>query len=78
MPKIVDSKKYRKELLHQCFDLFADRGYANVTTRQIAKKPGISTGAMYHYFPSYDRVQEVSETVVYIAMILLMLNRLVA
>ena len=52
MPKIVDSKQYRKELLHQCFDLFADKGYANVTTRQIAKELGISTGAMYHYFSS--------------------------
>ncbi|MBW4622428.1 MAG: TetR/AcrR family transcriptional regulator [Cyanosarcina radialis HA8281-LM2] len=52
MPKIVDSEEYRKELLDKCFDLFANKGYANVTTRQIAKELGISTGAMYHYFPS--------------------------
>jgi AcrR family transcriptional regulator len=52
MPKIVDSEEYRKELLQKCFDLFAERGYANVTTRQIAQELGISTGAMYHYFPS--------------------------
>jgi AcrR family transcriptional regulator len=52
MPKIVDSEEYRKELLHRSFDLFADRGYASVTTRQISKELGISTGAMYHYFPS--------------------------
>ncbi|MEO0350545.1 MAG: TetR/AcrR family transcriptional regulator [Cyanobacteria bacterium P01_A01_bin.15] len=52
MPKIVDSEQYRKELLHQCFDLFADKGYANVTTRQLSKALGISTGAMYHYFSS--------------------------
>jgi AcrR family transcriptional regulator len=52
MPKIIDSEEYRKELLHRCFDLFADKGYANVTTRQISKELGISTGAMYHYFPS--------------------------
>jgi AcrR family transcriptional regulator len=52
MPKVVDSEAYRQELLHKCFDLFADKGYANVTTRQIAKELGISTGAMYHYFPS--------------------------
>jgi AcrR family transcriptional regulator len=52
MPKIVDSEEYRKELLQKCFDLFAERGYANATTRQIAQALGISTGAMYHYFPS--------------------------
>ena len=52
MPKEVDSEKYRKELLRKCFDLFAKKGYASVTTRQISKTLGISTGAMYHYFPS--------------------------
>lgn len=52
MPKIVDPEQYRKELLHKCFDLLAEKGYANVTTRQLAKELGISTGAMYHYFPS--------------------------
>jgi AcrR family transcriptional regulator len=52
MPKIVDSVQYRKELLHKAFDLLAEKGYANVTTRQLAKELGISTGAMYHYFPS--------------------------
>ncbi|MCC3410653.1 MULTISPECIES: TetR/AcrR family transcriptional regulator [unclassified Microcoleus] len=52
MPKIVDSEEYRKELLHRCFNLFAESGYASVTTRQISKALGISTGAMYHYFAS--------------------------
>jgi AcrR family transcriptional regulator len=58
MPKVVDSEAYRKELLHRCFDLFAEKGYANVTTRQIAKELGISTGAMYHYFPSKQALFE--------------------
>jgi AcrR family transcriptional regulator len=58
MPKIVDSEEYRKELLYRCFDLFADKGYANVTTRQISKELGISTGAMYHYFPSKQALFE--------------------
>jgi AcrR family transcriptional regulator len=52
MPKIIDSEQYRKEILRQCFDLFADKGYTNVTTRELSKELGISTGAMYHYFPS--------------------------
>ena len=52
MPKIVDAQKYRQELLSKCFDLFAQMGYANVTTRQIAKELGVSTGTLYHYFPN--------------------------
>ena len=52
MPKIVDAEQYRQELLSKCFDLFAEKGYANVTTRQIAKELGVSTGTLYHYFPN--------------------------
>ena len=52
MPKIVDAQKYRQELLSKCFNLFAQMGYANVTTRQIAKELGVSTGTLYHYFPN--------------------------
>ncbi len=52
MPKIIDSEQYRKELLHQCFDLLAEKGYANVTTRQLSQLLNISTGALYHYFSS--------------------------
>ncbi|MGL5836289.1 MAG: TetR/AcrR family transcriptional regulator, partial [Waterburya sp.] len=33
MPKIVDAQQYRQELLSKCFDLFAEKGFAQVTTR---------------------------------------------
>jgi AcrR family transcriptional regulator len=52
MPKIVDPQQYRQELLSKCFDLFAEKGYAQVTTRQIAQELGVSTGTLYHYFPN--------------------------
>ncbi|PAX51205.1 TetR/AcrR family transcriptional regulator [Brunnivagina elsteri] len=52
MPKIVDHDLYRKELLDKCFDLFAEKGYASVTMRQIAQRLGVSTGTLYHYFPN--------------------------
>ncbi|NJO40263.1 MAG: TetR/AcrR family transcriptional regulator [Cyanobacteria bacterium CRU_2_1] len=52
MPKVVDFEKQRKDILFKCFDLFAERGYANVTTRQLCQEIGVSTGALYHYFPS--------------------------
>jgi AcrR family transcriptional regulator len=54
MPKVIDHDEYRKVLLRQCFDLFADHGYASLTTRQIAKALGVSTGTLYYYFPSKE------------------------
>ncbi|MBE9156156.1 TetR/AcrR family transcriptional regulator [Nodosilinea sp. LEGE 06152] len=54
MPKVVDHDQYRKALLEQCFDLFAEHGYASLTTRQIAKALGVSTGTLYYYFPSKE------------------------
>jgi AcrR family transcriptional regulator len=58
MPKIVDHERYRKELLSQCFDLFADKGYGALTMRQIAQALGVSTGTLYHYFPSKEALFE--------------------
>lgn len=58
MPKLIDSEEYRKELLCKCFDLFAEKGYVNVTTRQLSQELGISNGAMYHYFPSKQALFE--------------------
>jgi AcrR family transcriptional regulator len=54
MPKIVDREQYRKQLLQQSFELFAEIGYGNITMRQLAQKLGVSTGTLYHYFPSKE------------------------
>ncbi|MBE9179049.1 TetR/AcrR family transcriptional regulator [Oculatella sp. LEGE 06141] len=56
MPKVHDHDQYRKELLHKCFDLFAEKGYATLTTRQIAQALGVSTGTLYYYFPSKEEL----------------------
>lgn len=58
MPKIVDHELYRKELLGKCFDLFAQKGYGSITMRQIAQGLGVSTGTLYHYFPSKQTLFE--------------------
>ncbi len=54
MPKIVDREQYRKQLLTESFELFAEIGYSKITMRQLAKKLGTSTGTLYHYFPSKE------------------------
>lgn len=58
MPKIVDREQYRQELLNKSFELFAQKGYAAVTMRQIAEEIGVSTGTLYHYFPSKESLFE--------------------
>lgn len=54
MPKIVDHDQYRKELLMKSFDLFAHKGYSSITMRDLAQGLGVSTGTLYHYFPSKE------------------------
>jgi AcrR family transcriptional regulator len=52
MPKIVDHDKRRLEILDSAFSLFATSGFHGVSVRQIAKSIGMTTGMLYHYFPS--------------------------
>ena len=56
MPKIVDHDEYRKEILLKCFTLFSRKGYASVTMREIAFEVGVSTGTLYHYFPTKENI----------------------
>lgn len=58
MPKIVDHEQYRKQLLSQCFDLFAEKGYGALTMREIAESLNVSTGTLYHYFASKQALFE--------------------
>jgi AcrR family transcriptional regulator len=52
MPKIVDHGKQRETLLEGCFAILARKGYSNVTMRELAAELGVSTGTLYHYFPT--------------------------
>lgn len=54
MPKIIDRDQHRKELLIKSFDLFAQKNYGSITMRQLAQSLGVSTGMLYHYFPSKE------------------------
>lgn len=56
MPKIVDHEEKREDILNRCFELFARRGYGAVTMREIARRVGVSTGTLYHYFPAKNEL----------------------
>ncbi|MEW5733999.1 MAG: TetR/AcrR family transcriptional regulator [Thermodesulfobacteriota bacterium] len=58
MPKIVNHDQYREQLLKSCYDLFAEKGYSSVTMREIASELSVSTGTLYHYFPSKQAILE--------------------
>lgn len=58
MPKIVDHDEYRRQLLQKYFELFSHKGYLDVTMRQLAEELGVSTGTLYHYFPSKKELLE--------------------
>lgn len=52
MPKIVDRKEMRADLMRGCFGLFARKGFSAVTMRDLAAELEVSTGTLYHYFTS--------------------------
>jgi AcrR family transcriptional regulator len=58
MPKVVDHQLYRQELLEKATPLFLQFGFEGLTTRQLARQLGISTGTLYHYFASKDELFE--------------------
>lgn len=58
MPKIVDHDKYRNELLEKCMNLFIGKGYSHISMREIAGEIGVSTGTLYHYFPTKRAILE--------------------
>lgn len=54
MPKIIDHGRYRQQLLQRATAVFVSRGYAEVSMREIATAIEVSTGTLYHYFPSKE------------------------
>ncbi|MBF0451713.1 MAG: TetR/AcrR family transcriptional regulator [Candidatus Magnetomorum sp.] len=58
MPKIVDHDQHREQMILDCFELFSKKGFNNVTMREIASELNVSTGALYHYFPTKQSIFE--------------------
>ncbi|MAT97153.1 MAG: hypothetical protein CL608_08425 [Anaerolineaceae bacterium] len=54
----------RAAILDSAMRLFAEKGYATTTTRNIATEAGLSVGLMYHYFSNKESLlQAVFDTV---------------
>ena len=48
----------RDEILARAAQLFAERGVAATTVREIADAVGMLSGSLYHHFPSKDAIVE--------------------
>jgi AcrR family transcriptional regulator len=46
----------RRRILDAALDLFQERGFAETTMREIARKADVATGAAYYYFPSKESI----------------------
>ena len=55
-PRAVDSVDTRVRLLAAARKCFGENGYEKTTNAQIAEVAGITTGAIYHYFPSKESI----------------------
>jgi AcrR family transcriptional regulator len=58
MPKVVSGYKEeaKRTILQAAAEVFAENGYYDATMDDVAKKLGVSKGAVYQYFPSKDRL----------------------
>lgn len=54
MPKVVNHEVHRISILKRCLGLFAKKGYAAMTMREISRELRVSTGSLYHYFPTKE------------------------
>lgn len=51
-PPAANAADTRRQILDSARRLFAERGYAAVTNRELAATAGVTTGALYHYVES--------------------------
>ena len=50
LPKAEQYEKTRTALLTAAYELFAERGYADVSTKDIVERAEVTRGALYYHF----------------------------
>src|SRR5690348_8968215 len=51
-PKVVEDR--REQIIDAAMRVFAEKGFARATNRDIAREAGITTGLIYYYFKSKE------------------------
>ena len=52
----MNPQERRRQILDRAAEVFAVKGVASTTVRQIADSVGVYSGTLYHYFPSKDAI----------------------
>ena len=58
LTRAEEKEKRRQEILEKSIELFVRRGYYGTTVADIAKEVGMSTGLLFHYFESKEKLYE--------------------
>lgn len=56
MPKIIDHKKRKQQILKRAFVIFAQKGYQDTNLSYIADRCGISRPTLYLYFKDKEEI----------------------
>ena len=56
----IQAEERRLQILDTALSVFAEKGFAQTTIKDLADAAGISAGLMYHYFPGKERLLEVA------------------
>jgi AcrR family transcriptional regulator len=56
MPKIVDHRRKREEILQAAARTFARHGYHGTNLQRVAAAAGMAKSSLYHYFPTREAV----------------------
>ncbi len=51
-PKVVENR--REQIMDAALRVFAQKGFARASNKDIAREAGITPGLIYHYFPSKE------------------------
>ena len=53
MPKIINHKEKKKQIIQYAFDSIVEKGVKGSTVRQIAKLADMTPGQIRYYFPNH-------------------------
>ncbi len=56
MPRVVDHRQRRDELVDTVWQLIIDHGLPGITIRRVAERSGWSSGAVRHYLPTREAI----------------------
>ncbi|WP_164218603.1 TetR/AcrR family transcriptional regulator [Virgibacillus sp. YIM 98842] len=65
MPKIIDHNERKTQIVEATFDVIYHYGFEKTTLREIAKKAGLSLGAVQHFFPKQKDIYTFAMDVIF-------------